>query len=85
MAVDKPADRPKVPDVLPIVKTIYARHGAGCCLHIVTDDDNTEQDCADYCLERAKTLGHPDCIAAAELLVQMTPTQRHEIYKRHGR
>lgn len=38
MAVDKPRDRPTVPDVLPLVRAIYERHCAGCCLHIVTDD-----------------------------------------------
>lgn len=83
MAIDKPRDRPTVPDVLPLVQAVYRRHCAGCCLHIVTDDCNVDQDSADYCLQRAQEQGHADCLAAAELLVQMTETQRRKVYKRH--
>lgn len=83
MAIDKPADRPKVPDVLPIVRAIYERHCAGCCLHVITDDCNTEQEFADHVLDFARERGHADCIRAAEMLVQMTATQRREVYKRH--
>lgn len=83
MAIDKPADRPKVPDVLPLVRAIYERHCAGCCLHIITDDCNTEQECADHVLERAREQGHEDCLRAAVMLQQMTETQRREVYKRH--
>jgi hypothetical protein len=85
MAIDKPRDRPTVPDVLPIVKAIYERHCAGCCLHIVTDDGNAEQECAEFCLTYARDQGHEDCIQAAEMLVQMTETQRFEVYKRKER
>lgn len=83
MAIDKPRDRPNVPDALPLVRAVYKRHCAGCCLHIVTDDCNVEQDDAEFCLAQARELGHTDCLAAATMLVQMTPTQRREIYKRH--
>ncbi len=85
MAVDKPRDRPTVPDVLPLVRAIYQRHCAGCCLHIVTDDDNCEEEWMPFVLETARTREHPDCLAAAEMLAQMTPAQRHEVYKRHAR
>lgn len=75
-------DRPTVPDVLPLVHAIYARHAAGCCLHILTDDGNISDDDAAFCLSHARERGHADCIAAAEMLVQMTKTQRHQVYKR---
>jgi hypothetical protein len=75
---DKPRDRPTVPDVLPLIRAIYARPdgASGCCLHIVTDDFNCEQDNIDYCLAYARERGHTDCIQAAEMLAAMTITQR---------
>lgn len=68
-------NRPKVPDLVPLIAAVYAREGggAGCCLHAVTDDGNW--DGADFCLEYAHDKGHPDCIAAAEMMVQMTESQ----------
>jgi hypothetical protein len=80
MAIDKPRDRPSVASVLPIVRRIYEGHCAGCCLHILTDDGNCEQSSADFCLQWARERGHEDCIAAAEMLVQMTDTQRRKVY-----
>lgn len=77
--MNKAVDRPTVPDVLPLVRAVYDRHCAGCCLHILTDDGNCEQDDADYCLQRARETDHADCIAAAELIVQMTFTQRKRL------
>jgi hypothetical protein len=83
---NKPRDRPSVPMVLPLIRAVYDRHMAGCCLHILTDDFNVEDECAVLCLEGAREHGHPDCIAAAEMLVQMTTTQRrkaaHQLWTR---
>ena len=75
--------KPTVPEVLPLVRAIYERHCAGCCLHIMTDDGNVEQDSAEFCLQWAIERGHEDCIAAARLLVQMSPTQRGKIARIH--
>jgi hypothetical protein len=74
----KPRDRPTVPDVLPLIRAIYAKPEGvcGCCLHIVTDDYNCEQSSIDYCLEYARERGHQDCIRLAEMLSAMTITQR---------
>jgi len=83
MAVNKSRTRPTVPDVLPLVRKVYDQHGAGCCLHVVVDDGNWQQCFADSCLEWARENGHPDCIAAAEMLAQMTGTQRKKVYKQH--
>lgn len=76
-------NRPRVPDVLPLVRAIYERHCAGCCLHVVTDDGNVEQCMADACVEYARERGHVDCLQAAEMLAAMTPTQRHRVFKKH--
>jgi hypothetical protein len=80
---NKPRDRPTVPGVLPIVRAIYERHCAGCCLHILTDDGNVEDEWATGCLQTARERGHADCISAAEMLVQMTKTQRMRVYREH--
>ena len=71
---------PTVPQVFPLLQAVYARHCAGCCAHIVTDDGNVEQESAEFCLQRAQERGHPDCLALCEALVLMTPTQRHKLY-----
>jgi hypothetical protein len=83
MATNKPRDRPTVPEVLPLVRRIYERHCAGCCLHIVTDDGNIEQGHVDFCVQQAKDQQHADCLAAAEMLAAMTETQRRKVYATH--
>lgn len=72
---DYPPDRPKVPDVVPLIRAIYASPdgGVGCCLHILTDDDN--YDCAASCLQYARKRGHELCARAAEMLTRMSPSQ----------
>ena len=72
--------KPVVPDVLPLVRAVYARHSTGCCLHILTDDCNVEQGHADFCLEQAIEKQHPDCLAAAKMLVVMSKTQRRKVH-----
>lgn len=75
--------RPTVPDVLPLVRAVYARHAAGCCLHILTDDGNVDDAHADFCLAAARERGHADCLSAALMLVAMTKTQRAKVYHDH--
>lgn len=71
--------KPTLPEVLPLVCAVYRRHGAGCCLHIVMDDGNVGDGSARFSLALAQVKGHADCIAAAEMLVQMSKTQRRKI------
>jgi hypothetical protein len=73
--------RPTVPEAIPLARAIYARpDGAGgCCLHIVLDDFNVDQDSVDHCLARALERGHEDCSALAAMLVRMTKTQRLKV------
>lgn len=65
-------DRPKVPDLVPLIFAVYERNGAGCCLHVVTDDANW--DSVAWVIENLKP-GHADCRAAAEMMAQMTESQ----------
>ncbi len=77
----KDPNRPKVPDLVPLIKAVYASPagGAGCCLHIVTDDDNygCAADCLGWAIEaEAKEPGqHTNCVKAAEMMTKMTKTQ----------
>lgn len=81
------ADRPKVPEVLPLVKAMYSGKArctlnvgrVGGHLHCVLDDDNL----ADYfvleSLREARADGCVTCAELAEKMVQMTPTQRRKL------
>ena len=75
-------NRPKVPDLVPLIVAVYESPagGAGCCLHVVTDDGNWES--AQWALEdwlseqEAREPGaHARCRAALEMMVQMTESQ----------
>ena len=69
-------NRPTVPEVLPMVRSLYERHLAGCCLHIVLDDGNVEDSSVSYCLEFSRTEGHTECEELALKLLAMSRTQR---------
>lgn len=77
----------RVAEAIARTKAIYARDngGAGCCLHIVTDDGNVESGHVEACLNRAIAEGHADCEALARLLSGMSKTQRLRVYREHGR
>lgn len=81
---DKPAGRPTVPEGAELVRAVYAREGggAGCCLHILTDDGNVSESDAAWVLEYAQEHGHQDCIAAARALAAMTVSQRRRAIAR---
>lgn len=74
--------KPTVPDVRPLVESLYNRHQAGCCLHIVLDDGNLADDDVEFCLLDALELDHQDCAHLARLLLRMSRTQRRELGKR---
>jgi hypothetical protein len=65
-----------VPEASPLVKALYARNSAGCCLHIVLDDGNVRDSDVDCCIESARKKGHADCETLALLLRKMSRTQR---------
>lgn len=71
--------KPTVPEVLPLVRALYDRHSAGCCLHVVLDDGNVADAFIPGAVELATELGHADCLELARLLKQMSPTQRRKL------
>jgi len=51
------------------IKTIYARHSAGCCQHLVLDDGNTGDSCIATCLKAWEDgCGYADCFVANRTL-----------------
>ena len=64
-----------IPDVLPIAQKVYDRHVAGCCAHIVLDDQNVKKDDVYFCLNQAIELGHKDCEELCRCLLQLSRTQ----------
>jgi hypothetical protein len=72
--------KPTVPEVLPLVKALYARHGTGCCWHIVLDDCNVDNGCVERCAARAQQSDHIDCQALIEPLLAMSKTQRRKLH-----
>lgn len=62
------------------VKSIYARHSAGCCLHVVLDDINTEEDVLRSCVENVVQEGHPDCAMALMALLIMPDEATREMH-----
>lgn len=71
--------RHTVPEVLPLVRALYARSAVGCCLHIVLDDGNVEGGSVEFCLAQAMERGHKDCEDLARLLTLMSRTQRRKL------
>lgn len=63
-----------------LARTVYARHAAGCCAHIILDDGNVEQTWADECLASARARGHADCLVLCDALARMSQTQRQRLY-----
>ena len=76
------AGKPTVPEVLPLVRELYATNSVGCCLHIVLDDGNVNDIHVQACADSARERGHPKCEALARKLLEMSPTQRRKLGNR---
>jgi hypothetical protein len=84
---DKPADRPKVPEVLKAANAFLAdpRHIVGGALHMVLEDGNWQDGHIEYCRKKAVEWCHcrrKPCQAAIDLcdqLLALTGTQRRRI------
>lgn len=74
---------PTINDVVALVKVVYQRHAAGCCLHILTDDGNIERADVNFVVGYALGHGHSDCQAAAQAIAQLSRTQRHKLIGRY--
>ena len=55
------------------------RDKAGCCLHIVLDDFNLEDQFVSWCAGFAEEKQHHDCERLADLLFDMTEEEREEV------
>ena len=70
-------------DLLPAVRAIYARHLAGCCLHIVLDDGNLEDSSVDVCIAHSIREGHAECETLARNIRSLTGSQRRLLRHLH--
>lgn len=85
------ADRPTVPQVLPLVRALYS--GAAACtrhtgrvgghLHIALDDGNLSDGAINYCLDEAILAGCATCADIARQMLAMSITQRTKLYRSH--
>ena len=69
-------NRPTVAMALPLARQIYERHCAGCCLHVVLDDGNLDDECVRLTIASAE---HGDCRELAAMLLLMSRTQRAKL------
>lgn len=68
-------------DLVPIGRAIYARHAAGCCLHVTIDDGNVDDACVRGCASLATASGHDDCAVVARAMEKMSKTQRRKFIR----
>lgn len=70
--------KPTVPEVLPLVRALYASPGGrvGCHLHIVLDDGNVQDKHVQFCIDRAAEDQCGRCLVLAGMLMLMSKTQR---------
>ena len=85
---DKPANRPTVRDVVPLVEAFYGLPGCGVggALHIVLDDANLDDDSIQWCMDTADEhwSQEPECAKLlGRILLQMTKTQRRKLADAH--
>lgn len=74
-------EKPTVPEVMPLVKEFYEWNPVGGSLHIVLDDANVSDDNVRFCLDHATAKGDRFGVALATVLLRMSRTQRHKLYR----
>lgn len=67
-----------IPVVEVLTRLIYEHHGAGCCMHIVTDDGNLEDVHVQHCLKSAYLSDHFHCMSLAALLLTIPEDMRED-------
>lgn len=75
--------KPTIPEVLPLVRQVYSRNAAGCCLHVTLDDHNIKTSHVELCLQTAIEAGHPVCEELARKLLAMSWSQRDRIMTKY--
>lgn len=80
---DFPRDRPTIPDVVPLLLRFYKHeeNGSGGYLHIVLDDGNIARGHIEWCGTTAREAGDEEAARIADLMAQMTLTQRRKLYR----
>lgn len=73
-----PDDGPSLALLKDCIRRIYEDHCVGCCLHVVTDDGNVDDDSIAFCITYAKEQGHPFCEEVARLLLRAPMSMRRE-------
>lgn len=78
--------KPTVSEVLQLVNQYYSqsKNSVGGNLHIVIEDGNIDNYSIKFCLEQAKEQKDEEGIIIANLLLQMSKTQRKKIYMQSG-
>lgn len=73
-------NRPKVPDVKPLVRAYSNKpeNIAGGALHLVLDDGNIDDASIDLCIESALAAGDAEAVTIGRLLRRMSKTQRRK-------
>lgn len=70
-------------EMLPLARAIYAEHAAGCCWHIVLDDNNVDDDSVAYCqayaLINVLCRTRDACRALGPLMRRASRTQRKKL------
>jgi hypothetical protein len=79
---DKAADRPTVPEVLLLAAAYYDKPGnsMGGSLHVALEDGNLDDGNLEFCRGWAAKHQDEDGITLANVLLQLTRTQRVRLY-----
>lgn len=64
------------PSLMELARRIYNRSSVGCCLHVLLDDGNTDDETAHWVANHAIEVGHMDCVNVAMCLSAQTEEQR---------
>lgn len=70
----------KISEAIKLKKELYRKHPLGCCLHIVLDDGNLEDDDVRHCIGYALNREHSGCLYLAELLLELNEEERDIVY-----
>jgi hypothetical protein len=79
-------NKPTIPEVAPVIAAYVKKPGndMGGSLHIVLDDGNIESHHVEFCRNYARDQGDEDGEKLAELLLQMSASQRRRLCVKPG-
>jgi hypothetical protein len=81
--VSAPKAKHRVPDVVKMMRAYYATEGneAGGYLHIVLDDGNLGDDSIRFCRSECEAARDRAGVRLADILLEMSPSQRKRLYR----